>query len=301
MDGIAIERDQSAIEAKHNQQGGEIFSCRADGERYIGKVAELPAWFLGQDFSFLKNASAQMWCSVLGHLLNLQALLKFRGSSRVREAFDALLPIPIIEVAREESYRYKIDPETFRFRGVAAMTNVDVAQFAEGVKNWSLMSKLQEALTDRREMADLPTALYDFANAPHFKSVEENGSDMRLIPRRAITVDLSLPDQVLIEDFKRWLQASRELPSQSYRAPRPLRMVDLDDWVDRAFVQYSLIHFWKERERARVSTTVLLEVLYPSHRRITDSTIRKTIHPNWARWLKRETHHALQALASSDV
>jgi hypothetical protein len=277
-------------------------------------LCELPSWFNLEDYAYLRGLNATGWAQVMSALLWLGSdgvlsdLREFPEEVTVDEMFsESLLPSGADSYRRLWQGRYKTDPKTFTYRGVAALSNGVVAYMAREINAMPEAKFLLGNKNGIRAHTRLPKRYTDeqkrFADEPFFLTLHEKivqrNDDVPLTNNRAISVNMDLPDAILLEDFKDWLKANRSL-SFHKAAPKVFNHLDFAKWIDSQFVPYAILTFWARAMGAEITHNLMAAAIFPRHRLVTEANIRRTIRPAWEAWLCRETVEALHAQAAKE-
>lgn len=284
-------------------------------------VGNVPAWFNLRDYDFLRDLGAAGWASIVSSLESISDLTRDAVLSWERE--DDWTPETLgeifTEIVRERSEyrseyltrRFKSEPEVFRFGGVSSLSNEVVSNMAatlaeiEGGKTAIRLAQARVHVERERKTRVPPYLMEwhanqrDFLETPFFKSVLQL-EGKSLTENRAISVNMELPDDALIEDFKEWLAATRALALHN-AAPKTYRSQDFDRWIDGNYVPLIILKKWSEVSGTPIAFHELASTLFPTRPEVTQEHIRKTHWPRAKAWATDETVNALSAQAAKEA
>jgi hypothetical protein len=206
--------------------------------------SRIPGWFNLDAYSQLSGLDASGWLKVL---VDLQMILECDASYFIDEAADGALAIDVIEDmfiqfqlgSSREGYdsikeKYKADPAVYNFGTTQSLSNWTVArmgatlelldggrQFMGAMRRLVARDVRRDYVGYRRAYQRLD-ALESFAQKPFFVALRDSSlqsdSGKALTTNRAISVDMSAPDDIILSDFKSWLAEMRKL--EHHRAAR---------------------------------------------------------------------------------
>lgn len=277
----------------------------------IKRAEDLPKWFRLADYDHLRDLGSAGWASVIERLLILQSLSVGdleRHHMELDEVFSEAITPPLSQVPDYVLLKYRCDPSRLRFRGVSSLSNSEVSymalmfeQLPFGRKAVRFARAVQKYKTGGKiSVAD--DALFDFVRQPFFMSLLDEGlvDQKALTPNRAISVNMELPDALLVEDFKEWLSAARDLDLHK-AARKAFGPEDFAKWVDDQYAPLLLLTNWARLADAEITYNALAEALFPYRRRVQESHIRRSIRPAADAWLSGETGAALVAQAAKEA
>ena len=295
----------------------------------------VPKWFNISKFDYLKDLGAPGWAKVLRVLLptasySVESLLEDfadEGMTRLEVAneffadFLAYSPEgPLWEERWGPVYlrRFPEVPERFQFRSVSSLSVEVVAYMAaltsrldHGLSELQLQKWRLKAQNGESGRAPKSVEAYlksderqEFAERPFFLAVRESplkgdGAES-LTANRAISVNMSLPDEMILEDFKEWLRAVRLLKFHA-AAPKKFKPEDFARWVDGRYVPLLILDRWQEWSGARITYPELVSSLFPTRTMITHDHVRRTHLPQARAWLCEENLLALEAQATKEA
>ncbi len=285
--------------------------------RKIKSLNEMPSWFDLANFDYLKSLGAKDWASVITYLRwrGEDDFISYLQGPDCDFSIDEVFAQPLLPEEEEEDdairnrilqYRYGTDPAKFMFRGVAALTNSVVSYLADEIRSIPEAAFLQGKRVarggkKRGKPFHLTPEQESYAGRPFFLTLQEvitvRGDPEPLTCNRAISVNMSLPDDMLVDDFRDWLKASRSL-SFHKAAPKVFTKNDFAKWCDYRLVPYSILTYWAKAIDAEITHSAMAAALFPNSRMIGPDHIRKTIKPAWEAWLCPETVDALHAQAA---
>ena len=112
-----------------------------------------------------------------------------------------------------------------------------------------------------------------------------------------LKINLSLPDSLLIENFKYYLSAQRKIkePDSKY-----FRESDFSHWSKLGILPYLDLIILEYETKSRISNRILADALYPSGEK-GEETIRKTIAPLSNQLIGFYTLHQLASQAALEI
>ncbi|MCO7456840.1 DUF6387 family protein [Stenotrophomonas maltophilia] len=283
----------------------------------------IPSWFELEKYNYLSDLDAAGWLLLLDRLIPLMKIRvpdEITGEGRdgaVRLLTERFIALQEGKFSTGRSWRvrsYLRPIHGFGFGTVQALDNHAVAwmgatlarlpggeKFMRSLKqaedarmagDYSKANRLGRRLGDQREFGDKPF----FVTLRDSDLLSERGSS--LTPNRAISVRLSAPDDIIVEDFKRWLADMRKL-DHHVAAKRSFGRADFATWIERGYVPLALIEAWAAITGEKPTLGVLCETVFPGKYEVDD--IRKTYRPGMRAWLTAATAEGLAAQTARDL
>lgn len=288
-------------------------------------TSRIPSWFNLAAYDDLSGMDASGWLKVLEDLL---ILLGYEQADFVDEDSGETLAMDILEDAfvqfqagssrhgfGRRMQKYVVDPSVYDFGTTRSLSIWTVARMGatlehleDGRKFMGAMRRLvnQEQKGGYAALQRAHSrlrAFEEFSDKPFFVALRDsslrNDSGNALTTNRAISVDMSAPDDILLADFKNWLVEMRKL--EHHRAARrSFTRADFQKWSRNAYVPLLVLDKWKRLTGSRLTQGDICDAAFPSGQRVEVDDLRKTLLPNALAWASTETVEALAAQASRD-
>lgn len=143
---------------------------------------------------------------------------------------------------------------------------------------------LWEESNSKREFAS-DHEIEDFLGQPMdlVKLQESNTFDQNL----RVEVDMFVPDSLIMDDFKKWLKAARDIfdmPSRNIFSD-----ADMKSWAKKQVLPFLDLTIWAKYRKAKIPDPVMGAALFPDEYDVSLSErIAKVVRPK-AKWLTRES------------
>lgn len=283
----------------------------------IKRPSDLPLWFTGAEYGHLANYDALEWSLLLAYLLALRADLQSgelikrwrrqyadtvaemnpTGEQIVDAALRLHLTTPVSEKLIKASYERAVKHplRSLQFIGLQSIHAGHRVGIATTVDKEAIYGKSHATRMRARAqmMKDSTPFFVDLIpDTPSGYNFQRSSG--------VIAVDMWLPDDILIANFKRWLAAARSLRKQ-FAARRLFNQNDFARWVDDGFVPYSLLRMWATFRGVEISQPVFVEALFPNRRSVTVDQFRKTKIPNYEDWFSYATLELLEAQSEFEI
>jgi hypothetical protein len=273
----------------------------------------IPAWFDLSRYNFLRELDAAGWGNVVFKLLNLDSLndeeidaifdgdLTISKSERLEFLFNDVAWLIDPEPLWSRPTLHNFSAERFAFSGVSSVTCGVLANMSLALEKVDRGQEMIEYARARKQRASARPAkevakeISESLNKPFFLAVRE-ASKQSPPPLRAVTVDLGLPDQMLVSGFKDWLTAMRRFEYQK-AGKKTFSRNDFAKWVDLKYVPLFILKRWSELAGFELTYADMAEVLFPNRSKPTAEDIRKTHWKNVRKWVSQPTQDALTAQA----
>jgi hypothetical protein len=237
----------------------------------IKHVSELPAWFKLEKYDFTKNLDAQGWYEQLS----------MRGICLYR----------LIEHLNDKTQPPKELKSAIQALRENPNTNIHSDKRLEDYFPYG--SNLLHLLDPQTNTDKLLGITPITTNNPFYNSYqakEDTNKD-------TIKINLSLPDSLLIENFKRYLSAQRKIKEP---ASKHFRESDFSHWSKLGVLPYLDLIILEYETNSRISNRILADALYPSGEK-GEETIRKTTSPLSNQLISFFTLHQLAAQAALKI
>jgi hypothetical protein len=149
-----------------------------------------------------------------------------------------------------------------------------------------------------REITDPRPFLYKckpWIDEPVYDSMAENWP----ADSKTVMVNLALPDRVLLDHFKHFLQSERKKAAPGSAAKR-YRESTFVDWIDFGVLPYLDLIIWSEENEIHIPNRVLADAIF-SEGVGGEEVIRKTTAPLADRLLRRKSMEILEAKAAIEL
>lgn len=285
----------------------------------------VPAWFKLDRMAHLRDLGASGWAKSLRAVLSLLSMkvenIVEEDGDDISSAIDRLFDEFLSDWLTDPDWsivRFPIDPQNFRFRGVKALDVQVVARMAatltridggkEAINCMSAIVDIENGDSNKRGNNKVRQYMRNednkkFLHKPFFLAVHsgkiKSDSGKALTPHRAISVNMELPDSILIEDFREWLSATRALALHR-AAAKAYTAIDFSRWVDDRYLPLLVLNKWAELVDVKLTYTDMLEAVYPDRPRVTSDNVRRTILPGARAWACQEIVLALEAQAAKE-
>ena len=268
----------------------------------IKHLSELPTWTDYLDCGYSANYGAAEWFWHLDYLLDFRRRL-VDSPEKLYADFRDLMEIKNLDVSPEGLWGAIFASVCNTPLGAASAKGIlhpkGNLQFP-GIQSINATHRFAISLTvpeSARSVSTGPERIAALGDSkPFFMTVQGTEDEPCDYLRYAgiVSVDMWLPDEVLLANFKRWLHAARKHTSQNHK-PRLFTHDDFARWFDDSYIKYWMLRFWAEHEHVEISQPVMVEILFPSRRSVTVDQFRKTKIPNYEKWLNCETLDTLRA------
>lgn len=285
--------------------------------------SRIPGWFNLEAYSQLPVLDASGWLKVL---VDLHMILECDAADFVDETADGALAMDVIEGmftqfqlgSSRDVYdwlkeKYAVDPAVYDFGTTQSLNNWTVARMGATLER---LDRGKEFMRGMRRLVDQDLrrdykglnrahrrldAFRDFSEQPFFVALRDStlrsDSGKALTTNRAISVDMSAPDDIILADFKSWLGEMRKL--EHHRAARrSFTEADYQKWARNGYVPLLLLDKWRVLTGVKITLGDLCDAAFPDGRRVEVDDLRKTLLPNAYSWATKETIEALAAQAS---
>ncbi|HGM5918698.1 TPA: DUF6387 family protein [Stenotrophomonas maltophilia] len=288
-------------------------------------ASRIPDWFNLDAYSHLSELDANGWLRVVSGLRMLLDEIPDLYRTGDDDSDLDLEELEEVFVGFQEDegrgwadwkkQEYVVDEAVFDFGSVQSLSNWTVAHMGATL---DYIEKGPELLVGMRTAVELEAKkefkaarkafqsidyLEEFSSTPFFVSLRDSrqnsGSGVGLPRRRALSVNMRAPDEILRKDFDRWLRAMRALQGHQ-AAKKSFTDTDFKRWVRNAYVPLLVLTKWKELTGARITYGDLCEAAFPPMRRVEVDDVRKTFLPNARAWASLETIDALAAQAARE-
>lgn len=245
-------------------------------KRKINDTNDLPSWFKLDKYKCANTLDARGWAEQL-----IKRNLIIENHSEHLKEWEEIQNNPIND-------EFKICL-TGMDRSVRSMSPYDLAQkitlLDEGKASYLIDARkqlieneevLESALLDppdeSEELISIlnSTALDEWTYRPFV----ETHPLQEFLP---VAVDMQLPDELIIEDFKIWLKNTREKIEPFQRTKRAIKQ-DFDLWVRSSVLQYIDLSIWGKIEGVSISSRIMAAAIFPFGEGGEDR-IRKTTAP----------------------
>ncbi len=286
--------------------------------------SRIPHWFNLKAYDRLEGFETQDWLRVMAELTFIPEIASsVRAAAGDEAEFRTELDQFFIDLQTglgnggSDAFKekYASNPEAYAFGSVASLNNLTVANMATRLER---MEGAQDLLGTLRKIVDLESQddfdawlkarreIWNhsvFGQVPFFVALRDctefAKSPVRLAGPRSVTVDLSVPDATIRQDFDRWLAAMRQLDS-SYAAKRPFTKADYQRWVQSGYVPLLMLDGWRRMTGERITYGDMCDAAFPLGRRIEVDDVRKTLLPNARSWASIENIDALAVQAANE-
>jgi hypothetical protein len=116
----------------------------------------------------------------------------------------------------------------------------------------------------------------------------------------ALWIDLSYPDNVLIENFEHMLKMRRSKLDSTINNTSFYNKTDFDNWYRFGVLPYIDLIMWARDENVKIPYRVLADAIFPSGER-GEETIRKTTKPLVESLLNESSLIQLETLALREI
>lgn len=244
--------------------------------RRIKRVGDLPAWFELSKYSQTEKLDATGWYEQLTVRKDLQILLGLHRQGRpIDGMIDKIMPIfqtsPIVDLASNETLKvmfyggclHELKESSLLYSPGVRLTTVRDLYRTESLiypdirrsaRSWAayFLNKFNW-LTPTKKKFDIEI-ISQWINEPVF-AVAEN-----CLP--IFTIDLDLPDSILINQFRQVLESIRDpdgkycIPKKSY--PRP----NFANWTTFAVLPYMDLKIWATLENVSIPNRVIADAIF---------------------------------------
>jgi len=286
--------------------------------------SRIPHWFNLKAYDRLAGFETQDWLHVITELTFIGEIGEaMRAAADNEEELLAELEHMFIELQENLGHggsdvfkeRYASNPDVYAFGSVASVNTLVAASMSarlermEGAQH--LIGSLRKVIdADIEEDSDAwreaNREVWDqgaFGRVPFFVALRDSDefakSPLSLPNHRAVTIDLSVPDATIRQDFDKWLAAMRQLDSD-YAAKRPFTSADYQRWVQGGYVPLLMLDGWRRATGARITYGDMCDAAFPMGRRVEVDDVRKTLLPNARSWASMENIEALAVQAANE-
>lgn len=284
----------------------------------------IPRWFALSNYDHLSSMDATGWTRVVADLALARqedTSLYFEGLDRddrlavADKLFSGLATDRSAKFAEHVIRSHRDAEHNLKFGGVWSLDNgvvarmaATLAHFPEGPRAIESMSDILSRVLHREPLPERTHRLLrkhgGFLRKPYFLTLREaslfQNTEVASTPNRAVSVNLELPDEILIEDFRRWLRQVRELDKQPV-APRPFGPSDYQRWIEHGYVPLLVLRMWAEYTDTSLTWQDLATAAFPASMVVSENNVRRTYWPGAEKWATKETMHALAAQAAKDA
>ncbi len=293
-------------------------------KKVLKRVADLPSWFDLSNYEESSDLDLSGWL----HELQRRWLMKYQISLAketklirddlsfyldlpqppsgekldLRPIFAALFAKPI----NNDSLRGLILKHSEDLRHVQFLSVGHTFELADLVREsvegdpfkqaWSKLDQ-RKLSSDEREQA---TKLIDTPVNEVARAAESRHSKwLRTISGRydqiSVTIDITAPYKVLVEDFKVWLTLAREQLSMS-PPPRKFTRRHFKKWSDYQILPYLDLNIWSNQEGVTITNNLMGEAIFPHEDEVdTTEKVRQTIAPLAEKLVSTEIIYSLAA------
>ncbi|MGH8036508.1 MAG: DUF6387 family protein [Stenotrophomonas sp.] len=289
--------------------------------------SRVPSWFNLAAYDRLAGMDAAGWLEVLEALLMLldsdveDLVGHASGStpdlSELEKPFLRFQANPSRGRLNRWKRKYSVNPAAYEFGttrslsiGVVARMGATLEHLEGGKKFMRDMRLLvrneqqeEYSFVGMRRAYERLGASLELSATPFFVALRESSlrgdSGPGLTTNRAISVDMSAPDDIIVEDFRSWLAEMRKL--EHHRAARRrFTATDYQKWVRNGYVPLLVLDKWKRLTGARFTYPDFCDAAFPQGLRVEVDDLRKTLFPNARAWASSETIEALAAQAARE-
>ena len=277
----------------------------------IRNVSELPSWYCLDKYDKSKDLDSADWhyqlslrsdCYVSVYAIcdkdssyhgrkladNKELLTHYEETFKLMTTLLRLDPVPQTDPNHgRTTWMQGLLGRPFR-SGVSSMTVRDLRQFERRLsvgrkkysRRWidgidSAFSGQDGVVYGGKDWISAP--LYESHSCRYDKSLRDTTESRTPWGETAVTVQIDLPDAVLIEDFKNWLshiKKKRTAPAVEKR----YRRADFESWVAYGVLPFLDLLIWAKEKNVCIPNRVMADAVFQPWERDAE-TIRKTIAP----------------------
>lgn len=277
----------------------------------IKNISELPNWYQFKKYDDAKKLNAIGWYEQLTVRQNCfsyieMGLQKNKPSEKENpfiETLKFLRTNPIINTETNDliaAYFYngplsELKPRTPHYSlGVHSLTLREFTALYENLlpERRDYLKKWQAWLS-KIKLNEKPS----FSYQPWIDQSLSHSSQPGKIISEPVYVDLDLPDSVLIQSFKQYLEIKRaqiNIPTKRYHQP------DFYDWWRFGILPYLDLKIWETLEDISIPNRVIAQVIYPPGE-YGEETVRKTTAPLAEQLMTEQALNILAAQAAYEI
>lgn len=256
--------------------------------RKIKHVSELPEWFKLEKYEEAENLTATGWY----HQINIRSRLyenrNYRNytdldgeestSNSLSSYFDDLLKSicskPIIDVNKDELCQNREENIPAHKSGIHSLSLKEYAMIGKTVcsKKLKAVHEFWGNAFHANENRIIKSPPY--GGDPVYKFGD---GDIRFDNYWDVTwIDLALPDDLLIENFRSYLKIRRESMPETIN--EPMKKCNFENWYRLGLLPFIDLYLWSEVENIPIPYRVIADAIFPFGDR-GEETIRKTTKP----------------------
>jgi hypothetical protein len=262
----------------------------------IKHVSELPEWFKLSNYKEVKNFTLSNWCEqIQGRILFLQAYIsiftssdtntheyKLRTSSLLQLALHNIRsnPLEIYQGEHLRNFLDEVEPSIepfspFSYLGVFEFTGNDLLSLLKTLPNDYLKSMME--LVNSTSTPDSEDALSpdepEWLNKPLFNPSSHINSVYD-----PVIVNLSIPDNILIEHFKTYLKMRNIQKKSNENHIKRFSKSDQENWHRFGVLPFLDLEIWAIENDVNIPYRVFADAIFPDGT-CGEETIRKTTLP----------------------
>lgn len=289
----------------------------------IKHVSELPKWFSLEKYETAKSLDAAGWYEQLSVRSGMITLMKpppwwngckpsdfSKTDTHSMKVLELIRAKPILNIADNMTLKacflggimHELKSKDLRYSFGVHLTTVrnlywtennikedkraHARGFFEQIFNY-VCTDLEKPFTFKYECED-------WIDEPVDELVENNNSKLN------ITVNMLLPDKVLIEQFKQLLQCTRNQLTYVGRVIENVEKPNFSAWCEHGVLPYLDLHIWQIETGMKIPNRVMADAIFPPGEG-GEEKIRKTTKELADNLLTRKHLETLAALAAQEI
>ncbi len=263
--------------------------------KLIKYFSELPSWFERSKYNEVHQLDEAGWhlqLSIRATLSNHLDSPDFSACEKTMKALNWLRLTPIIKTPIDLSLAHLVYSDTLELEkqqpkyslGIHTMTinelfllrhQIDYKKRTYMQDHWNKIENVDP---------DISFKIPAWADDP---VVED-----REIDRHPLCINLTLPDSILIEQFKKYLLILRDKTGTEDWL-KPIKRHDFKDWVYFGVLQYIDLTIWAKENNYQISNRIMADAIFAEGEGGED-IVRKSVKP-LAEWLLSSDSHSILA------